>query len=187
MGVRESEVEVLWNHKVVGFIEDPATSQLGRVSLMNSNTGERTIIDVDATFIAIGYAPNTDMFKGQLEMLPGGRGYLTTQGKSTATSVPGVFAAGDVADPTYRQAVTSAGSGAQAALDAERWLSEQPPLPAEALRTDGNAVPRWVRPEDFSEGWTEQEVRAQLEELGLPCPSCAAKADFVGAIRRSWL
>jgi thioredoxin-disulfide reductase len=124
--VRESEVEVLWNHRVVGFIEDPATSQLGRVSLMNSNTGERTIIDVDATFIAIGYAPNTDMFKGQLEMLPGGSGYLTTQGKSTATSVPGVFAAGDVADPTYRQAVTSAGSGAQAALDAERWLNEQP-------------------------------------------------------------
>eukprot|EP01052_Picozoa_sp_SAG31_P034819 SAG31_NODE_4120_length_3564_cov_1.635498_2_plen_216_part_00 len=86
---------------------------------------EEMEFDCRAAFVAIGHRPNTDLFAGQLEMEPSG--YLVVANKSTATSTPGVFAAGDVADHVYRQAITSAGSGAMAALDAERWLSTHAP------------------------------------------------------------
>ncbi|MFC1567762.1 FAD-dependent oxidoreductase, partial [Pseudomonadota bacterium] len=85
--------------------------------------GSTTDIDLHGVFIAIGHKPNTDFVKGQLEMDE--TGYLITKDKTTATSVEGVFAAGDVADSVYRQAITSAGEGCKAALDAERWLSIQ--------------------------------------------------------------
>lgn len=93
--------------------------------LKDVNSGELTEIKVDAVFIAIGHTPATQFLEGIVEFDPDHTGYLKTVGTSTYTSVPGIFAAGDVADSIYRQAITSAGSGAAAALDAERWLSEQ--------------------------------------------------------------
>jgi thioredoxin reductase (NADPH) len=90
------------------------------IRLKNVKTGATTDLKTDGVFIGIGHQPNTGLFKGQLDM--DGVGYLVTKGRGTATNVPGVFAAGDVADSVYRQAITAAGSGCQAALDAERWL-----------------------------------------------------------------
>jgi thioredoxin reductase (NADPH) len=90
----------------------------------HSLDGEESIINLDGVFIAIGHKPNTDIFEGQLEMKDG---YIVTKSGfdhgATSTSIPGVFAAGDVADYTYRQAITSAGFGCMAALDAEKYLS----------------------------------------------------------------
>lgn len=93
------------------------------ITIVNNQTQAEQTIPVSAFFVAIGHKPNTDIFKGQLAM--DGNGYLLTDGKSTRTQIPGVFAAGDVQDSTYRQAVTAAGTGCMAALDAERWLDEQ--------------------------------------------------------------
>ena len=94
------------------------------VIVYNVKTDERTEIPADGLFVAIGHDPNTELFKGQLDMDPE-TGYLITKGKSTETNIPGVFAAGDVQDDVYRQAVTAAGSGCMAALDSERWLAAQ--------------------------------------------------------------
>jgi thioredoxin reductase (NADPH) len=92
------------------------------VRLKSTADGSTRVLPVQGLFMGIGHEPNTALFKGQLEMNE--VGYLKVRAPSTATSVPGVFAAGDVADPTYRQAVTAAGSGCAAAIDAERWLGE---------------------------------------------------------------
>ncbi|MBT4629418.1 MAG: FAD-dependent oxidoreductase, partial [Deltaproteobacteria bacterium] len=89
----------------------------------NNQTKETTDIPVTGVFIAIGHKPNSDLFKGVLDMDE--TGYLITKGKSTKTNLPGVFAAGDIQDKEYRQAVTAAGTGCMAAIDAERWLAEQ--------------------------------------------------------------
>jgi thioredoxin reductase (NADPH) len=92
--------------------------------LADTVTGEISTLETDGLFVAIGHDPNTGLFLDQLDHEPDS-GYLLTRGKSTETNIPGVFAAGDVQDHVYRQAVTAAGSGCAAALDAERWLSEQ--------------------------------------------------------------
>jgi thioredoxin reductase (NADPH) len=94
------------------------------VVVRNVKTDERTELAADGLFVAIGHDPSTALFNGQLDLDPES-GYLITEGKSTATNVPGVFAAGDVQDSVYRQAVTAAGSGCMAALDSERWLATE--------------------------------------------------------------
>jgi thioredoxin reductase (NADPH) len=110
------KIRFQWNSRVV---ELHGESKLEGVDIEDTVTGERTRLDVTGLFVAIGHRPNTDLFKGQLEMED--TGYLVT-GPGTATNVDGVFACGDVQDHTYRQAITAAGSGCMAAIDAERWL-----------------------------------------------------------------
>ncbi|GAB2775919.1 thioredoxin-disulfide reductase [Salinimicrobium soli] len=89
--------------------------------MVNNQTGEKEEIEITGLFIAIGHKPNTEIFKGQIDM--DSTGYIVTQGKSTKTNIPGVFASGDVQDKEYRQAITAAGTGCMAALDAERYLA----------------------------------------------------------------
>jgi len=114
-------VEIIWNHTLAEVLGDQAG--VSGVRIQNVNDGLSRDLAVQGVFIAIGHAPNTGIFEGQLEMA---HGYIKvksgTAGNATATSVPGVFAAGDVADHIYRQAITSAGTGCMAALDAERYL-----------------------------------------------------------------
>ena len=123
---KEGKIEILWDHVVDEVVGDDAGVTGLRV---RSTKDESQIRDIDlaGVFIAIGHSPNTGLFKDQLDMK---NNYITIQsgleGNAMATSVPGVFAAGDVADQIYRQAVTSAGAGCMAALDAEKYLDEQP-------------------------------------------------------------
>jgi thioredoxin reductase (NADPH) len=118
---RNPKVEVVWNNVLDEVIGRDEPRGVIAARLRNVSTGEVTELPVDGIFIAIGHEPATALFKGQLEMTPGG--YIVTSPRSTATSVPGVFAAGDVADDVYRQAVTAAGLGCMAALDAERYIA----------------------------------------------------------------
>ncbi|NID14479.1 thioredoxin-disulfide reductase [Luteibacter yeojuensis] len=118
------KVELLWNHQIDEVLGDD--SGVNGVRVKDVNTGAKRDLEVQGFFVAIGHTPNTGIFEGQLEMKDG---YIQIHsglnGMATATSVPGVFAAGDVADHVYRQAITSAGFGCMAALDAERWLDQQ--------------------------------------------------------------
>jgi len=120
---RTGNVEIVWDH-VLDEVQGDDNGVVG-VRLAHAKTGAKREVPVQGVFIAIGHTPNTGVFQGQLEM---DGGYIVTRsgrhGFATATSVEGVFAAGDVADPIYRPAVTSAGSGCMAALDAERFLTE---------------------------------------------------------------
>jgi len=114
------KIEILWNKVVEEFVGD---NLLGSLKLKDTITGEISSVDCNGAFEAIGHTPNTGFLKGQIEV--DDMGYVITHADSTVTSVPGVFAAGDVQDSKYRQAVTAAGSGCMAAIEAERWLQEQ--------------------------------------------------------------
>lgn len=116
------KIEVLWNRVPVEYLAD-SEGEMRAIKLQNSSSGEITELDVKCVFVAIGHTPNTIPFRGKLDM--DADGYLL-QKNGTHTNIPGVFACGDVADRTYRQAITAAGQGCAAALDAERFLSHHP-------------------------------------------------------------
>jgi thioredoxin reductase (NADPH) len=116
------KISFVWN-SVVRDIRDPAAGKVTTVVLEDVVTGVRSERRVDGLFVAIGHEPNTAVFRGQVDLLPSG--YVRVEPGTTRTSVPGVFAAGDVQDSVFRQAVTAAGSGCMAALEAERWLEAQ--------------------------------------------------------------
>ena len=114
------KIEFLWHSSVIDVLGD---GKVASVLVKNLETGEESTLAVTGLFVAIGHQPNTDIFKGQLDMEDSG--YLKTTDGTTYTNVAGVFACGDVQDHRYRQAVTAAGSGCMAAIDAERWLEDQ--------------------------------------------------------------
>jgi len=115
-------LEVLFNHETKSINGEPGPVGVESVTAINNITKEETIIPASGFFVAIGHKPNSDLFKGQLEM--DDAGYLLIEAGTSKTKIPGVFAAGDIADHVYRQAVTSAGTGCMAALDAERFLAD---------------------------------------------------------------
>lgn len=142
----DPRIEVLWNQEVAHIYGDEKVTGIGIVSTVD---GTETTLDVQGVFVAIGSDPRTHLVHGQLELTAAGT--IAVEGRSSRTGIPGVFAAGDVVDPTYKQAITAAGSGTVAALDAEHYLAE---LPNELLARAGGA-PR---------------------ELGSPVPAAAASA-----------
>ena len=120
---KEGNVKIIWDHELVEVLGDDAV--VNGIKIKNTKDSSETELSLSGLFIAIGHKPNTDLFVDQIDME---NGYLKiisgTDGNSTGTSIPGVFAAGDVSDHIYRQAITSAGSGCMAALDAEKYLAE---------------------------------------------------------------
>ena len=120
---RDGNVNIIWDHELIEVLGDD--NVVGGIKIKNTKDSSETDLDLAGLFVAIGHKPNTDLFTDQLDMA---NGYLKiisgTDGNSTGTSIPGVFAAGDVSDHIYRQAITSAGSGCMEALDAEKFLAE---------------------------------------------------------------
>lgn len=125
------KIDFIWDSEVID-VADLEKGEVTHLTLRNLKTGQSSQLAVDGVFIAIGHTPNTSLFKGQLDL--DATGYIVTNG-GTRTNVPGVFAAGDVQDHVYRQAITAAGSGCMAAIDAERYLEG---LPAADRPADGS-------------------------------------------------
>jgi thioredoxin reductase (NADPH) len=117
---KHPKIEVIWDSALEDVSGDENPLKVRKVKLRNVRTGAITEMAADGVFIAIGHSPSTELVKGKVQMKP--NGYVWTAPHSTATSVPGLFAAGDVTDDVYRQAVTAAGLGCMAALEAERFL-----------------------------------------------------------------
>jgi len=136
---KNDKIDFLWDTGVEEILGTPQTGVTG-VRIKNLKTGEQSIFPCEGVFIAIGHKPNTDLFRGQLDMDE--VGYLKTAGTSMATNIPGVFACGDAQDSFYRQAVTAAGTGCMAAIDAERFLDNLPvPLPTgDEITIEGEIV-----------------------------------------------
>ncbi len=120
--LNHDKIEVVWHHVLEEVVGDHEPLGVTGAKLRNVSSGEISELAVDGVFIAIGHAPNTELFKGTVDTDP--QGYIITAPDSTATNIAGVFAAGDVQDHTFRQAVTAAGTGCMAALEAERFLAE---------------------------------------------------------------
>lgn len=116
-------IEVVWNSETEEILGE---EEVIGVRVVNKQTGERRVLDVSGFFVAIGHQPNTEIFRGQLEL--DDTGYIRVAAGTTRTNIAGVFAVGDAADKVYRQAVTAAGTGCMGALDAERWLAAGSPL-----------------------------------------------------------
>ena len=118
------KIDVIWNSTIESMVGDPQNGGLTGVVLKDTLSGETSELECDGVFIAIGHTPNSDLFRGKLDL--DDNGYILTGADNTHTSVDGVFASGDIQDTVYRQAVTAAGSGCMAALDAEHFLENNP-------------------------------------------------------------
>jgi thioredoxin reductase (NADPH) len=127
---RNDKIEVIWDSTVEEVLGGGMPKAVTGARLKNVHTGETRDVAADGFFVAIGHAPAVELFKDQLKMKPSG--YIWTAPDSSMTSIPGVFAAGDVTDEIYRQAVTAAGMGCMAALESERFLAEHEIAEAEA-------------------------------------------------------
>jgi len=121
--LKTSNIKIYWNAEVDEVLGD---AKVDSIRVKNNVTGEKNVIPVSAFFVAIGHTPNSQIFKGWLDMDESG--YIKTIPATSKTNIEGIFAAGDLQDKIYRQAVTAAGSGCMAALDAERYLSARSPL-----------------------------------------------------------
>ena len=114
------KIDVMWNSSVIDMIGEPDKNGLESIIVENTVTNEKTTIDADGLFLGIGHSPNSSIFQDKIKLNESG--YIITESGNTKTSIDGVFAAGDIMDPTYRQAITAAGSGCMAALDCEKYL-----------------------------------------------------------------
>ena len=140
----EKNIELLTPYTVKEFVAGE-NGALGHATLTNTETGSERDIPVTGAFVAIGHEPQSGLVKGQIEIDE--NGYVVTEGKSTRTKLPGVFAAGDLVDHTYRQAITAAGSGCEAALDAEWYLRDTPEVPTpEGMPVGDLAEAQWSSP-----------------------------------------
>jgi thioredoxin reductase (NADPH) len=140
----QENIELLTPYTVKEFVAGE-NGALGHADLLNTDTGEEREIPVTGAFVAIGHEPQSGLVRGQIDIDE--EGYVLTEGKSTRTNLPGVFAAGDLVDRTYRQAVTAAGSGCEAALDAEWYLRDTPEVPTPAELPEGDlAEAQWAAP-----------------------------------------
>ncbi len=138
----QENIELLTPYAVQRFVAGE-NGALGHAELRNTETGEERQIPVSGAFIAIGHEPQSGLVKGLVELDE--NGYVVTEGKSTRTGLPGVFAAGDLVDHTYRQAITAAGSGCEAALDAEWYLRDTPEVPTPSGMPEGDlAEAQWA-------------------------------------------
>jgi thioredoxin reductase (NADPH) len=122
--MKNAKIKVMYN-SVVDEVLDVSRGEVTGARIKNIKTGESTVVPATGFFVAIGHTPNTDLFAGQIDLHD--NGYIRTRPGSSYTNIPGVFACGDVQDFTYRQAVTAAGTGCMAALDAERWMAVHDP------------------------------------------------------------
>jgi thioredoxin reductase (NADPH) len=140
----QENIEFLTPYTVREFVPGE-NGTLGHATLTNTETGEEREIPVSGAFIAIGHEPQSGLIEGQIDIDE--NGYVLTEGKSTRTNLPGVFAAGDLVDHTYRQAITAAGSGCEAALDAEWYLRDTPEVPTPEGMPEGDlAEAQWAAP-----------------------------------------